>query len=166
LTVSEKRWAKSRFEDYRNHYHMESFSDLQLLEELVFREALQERYKKKIGKLAKPTKKEKSEKEDTKNKPKVVAEVVPKYLLKALDENLDKILIIKEKLGLFEEKKENDFNAFQILDKKFKIWKENRGAKRACNFSFFQMIFFPNIKFLFYNFMSFVCIVFFLSKKS
>lgn len=130
LLTSEKKWALARFENYKASYHIESLSDLQLLEELVFREALQERYKKKIAKLAKPARKRKKTQDD-KDKPKVTTEVVPKYVINALDENLDKILIIKEKLGLFEEKKgEDPFQYIQRLKKKFKKHREeNQGSR-------------------------------------
>lgn len=125
LAGSEKKWAEERFKDYRNRYHIESLSDLQLLEELVFREALQERYKKKVGKLSK-------EKPDTSgDKPKVKTEVIPTHIIRAMDENLERMMMIKEKLGLFEEKKgEDPFKYIQDLKKKFKIWREeNQGSR-------------------------------------
>ena len=51
LENKEKRWAKQRFEDYREANHFERLSDLQLLEELVLKEAWQERYKKQVEQL-------------------------------------------------------------------------------------------------------------------
>ncbi len=118
LTTSEKRLAKKRFEDYKNFYHVEHLSDLQLLEELCFRESLQERTKKVIAKVAKSKTVEKEN-------------LIPTHILNSLNENLERILILKEKLGLFEDKKGNDpFKHIQTLKKKFKIWmSENQGSR-------------------------------------
>jgi DNA-directed RNA polymerase subunit RPC12/RpoP len=118
LTTSERRLAKQRFEEYKAHYHVEHISDLSLLEELCFREALQERTKKAIKKIAKS----KTVKDQN---------LVPKHLLSALDENLERILTLKKELGLFEDKKANDpFKYIQTLKKKFKIWMdENQGSR-------------------------------------
>lgn len=118
LTKSEKKVAKKRFKEYRQQYSIESFSDLQLLENLVFRESLQERMLKKLEKLA--------ENEETNDK-----NVIPRPIMSALDENLEQILTLKEKLGLFENKEQNDaFQAFKTLEKKFEVWlEENQGSR-------------------------------------
>jgi len=128
LTALEKRWAKRRFKDYRTHYHIDSLSDLQLLEELVHREVYQEKYHKKIGKLSKDTKSNKI-KEETKKETK--SEIVPTYIIRSLNENLNQILILKEKLGLFAEKKADDpFQYIQTLIAKHKKWMtENQGSR-------------------------------------
>ena len=118
LTTKEKNWARKRFNEYIKAYHIETLSDLQLLEELVFREALQERTKEKISELEKnKTVKEKN--------------VIPHYLTESLDSNLDQIFKLKEKLGLFEEKKvEEGYTKFVKLQKKFKKWcEENQGSR-------------------------------------
>ena len=118
LNRTEKKWAKKRFEDYKTHYHIDTFSDLQILEELVFRESLHERHKKQIGKIA--------EGEATK-----IKNTVPTHLLEALDENLERIITLKEKLGLFADKNvEDPYEHLQRLFKKFKIWRdENQGSR-------------------------------------
>jgi len=118
LSVPERNLAKKRFDNYRERYHIDNLSDLQLLEELVFAESLQERTKLKIGKLGK-------------NKETNEPEVTPVNLQKLLSDNLEIILILKEKLGLFEIKKDDDaYKKFKILDKKFKKWlKENQGSR-------------------------------------
>jgi len=127
LTTSERRWGKKQFNEYKKKYHIETPSDLQLLEELVFREALQERYKRKIGKLAKDVNKKNKES----GKKEIQTEIVPKFLLNSLNQNLEQILILREKLGLFEEKKGKDpFKYIQILRKKFTKWREeNQGSR-------------------------------------
>ena len=118
LTKGEKNKAKKRCEEYKQRYHIESLSDIQLLEQLVFREILQERTKKQVRKV-------------TKAKKKVEENAISPYLLKVLNENEERILILKEKLGLFEEKKgEDPFKYIQRLKKKFKKWREeNQGSR-------------------------------------
>jgi len=124
LTPSERKWGKKQFNEYRKKYHIETPSDVQVLEELVFREALQERYKTKIGKLAENIKQN--------GKTKVQTEVIPKHLLNALNANLEQILILREKLGLFEEKKGKDpFQYVQMLKRKHKKWLEENQASRT-----------------------------------
>lgn len=118
LTKGEKNQAEKRFEEYKQRYHIESLSDLQLLEQLVFREILQERTKKQVRKV-------------TNAKKKAEENAISPYLLKVLNENEERILILKEKLGLFEEKKgEDPFKYIQRLKKKFKKWREeNQGSR-------------------------------------
>ena len=129
LTTAEKKWGKNRFDEYRERYHMENLSDLQILEELVFRECLQEKYKKKIGKLTKKTRRKKGDKSSDKEP--LTTDTIPKYLISALDENLDKIITIKEKLGLFKEKTGDDpYKYIKQLKEKFKKWREeNQGSR-------------------------------------
>jgi len=120
LTTVEKRWGVKRFKEYQENYHIDSLSDLQLLEELVFREAIQERYKSKIEKLENATKKNEN------------GEIVPKHILYALDENLKNIIEVKTRLGLFNQNQEQNegFKALQTLQKKFEIWmEENQGSR-------------------------------------
>ena len=117
LEKEEYKLAKKLFDDYRKNYSIETFSDLQILEELVYREILQERYKNKVQAIE-------GAKQENKN-------LIPKTILNALNENLDKIITLKERLGLFDTKKENDaFKHIKTLEKKFKIWlKENQGSR-------------------------------------
>lgn len=96
LGVSEKNSAKKRFEDYIVIYpHLNKLSLLQLLEELVFLEAISERYKNKIAKISK-------------NKQVKDSNVVPSGLMKELKENTGQILELKTRLGLFDEKEKLD----------------------------------------------------------
>ena len=104
LTTPEKNWGKKRFAQYRQNYpHLHKMSDLQLLEELVFQEALHERVKEKIGSITKTKKVEESSE-------------VPKFLQESLRDGLDLQFKLKEKLGLFEDKKKLDvFQDFQDM---------------------------------------------------
>lgn len=133
LNKEAKKWAKKRFEEYIEHYHFEKLSNLQLLEELVFREALQEQYKKDIEVV-----------HDSKT---VKANnIIPTKLIGEMDENLEQILKLKEKLGLFEEKKKEDpLKHLKQLKKKFEIWREeNKGTREVvcpfCSELFYLMI--------------------------
>ena len=133
LSVSEKNFAKKAFKKYLSTYPNPSYSDLQLLEELVYRETIHERYKKKIGDL---------NKNDKVNEEKII----PKYLLTFLNDNLAQQIIIKEKLGLFKERTEDEYKAFQILEKKMDIWEENHVEERATTCPFCSMKYYLHIR--------------------
>lgn len=136
LSKEESKRANKLFNEYKANYNIDNFSDLQLLEELVYRETKQDSYKRKLGELNKKL----SEKSTTET-------IVPKAILTSFNDNLGQILILKEKLGLFEEKKEKDeFKAFQVLEKKFGIWKENHIEERKVTCPFCSQIFFLNIR--------------------
>lgn len=116
LSSGEQYRAIFQFKEYKDSYHIESYSDLQLLSELVFREILQERCKTKIG---------------TVDKSKNVKEqkIIPVAVMKALDDNLDRMLTIREKLGLFSDKKVDDpFEHLQTLEKKFEKHREENAG--------------------------------------
>jgi len=119
LEDTEKRNAHKKFDEYCEAYHISSVSDLQLLEELVYRETLGSRIKYTIA--DKKKNQEKEQKEIT----------VAKYMIEALNENLEQILALKEKLGLFENKDgQSGFEYIQQLKEKFKKWMaENNGSR-------------------------------------
>ena len=121
LSSKETRQAKKLFEEYKNQYHIDTLSDLQLLGEVVYRETLQIRYKEQAKKCA----------DDAKESNNKKSHIIPKNIREALDENLEQILILKERLGLFSEKKANDpFEYIQTLKKKFAKWREeNQGSR-------------------------------------
>jgi len=116
----EKRWANNRFKDYRQKYHIDSLSDLQLLSELVFFEALQLRYRKSIEQFSNSI--------TTSDNPKI-----PQSALKALNDNLNQIIVLKKELGLIREDKTGDdpFTYIQTLKKKFAKWRENNQGSRT-----------------------------------
>jgi len=119
LNKDEKKLAKKLFDGYKKNYSIDTLSDLQLLESLVYRETIQIRYKKKIEDLSK-------------SKTVKATDIIPRNVLSSLDDNETHILTLKEKLGLFSDKKEDSdaFKYLEILKKKFKIWlKENQASR-------------------------------------
>jgi len=125
LTVSEKNLAKKRFSDYILVYpHLNKLSLLQLLEELVFLEAISTRYKNKIAKISK-------------NKQVKESGVVPANLMRELGDNTKQILELKEKLGLFESKDKIDaFTDVENLKRKSEIYRKEHplSFKTTCPF--------------------------------
>jgi len=100
LNTKAKNSAKKIFEEYKTTYNITNISDLALLESLVFREVLQNQTKEKIERI-------------TKKSGINGANLIPANVWNELDNNLEQILIIKEKLGLFIEKKStNNFLEF------------------------------------------------------
>jgi DNA-directed RNA polymerase subunit RPC12/RpoP len=120
LTAQEKRVAKKNFNAYKKRYHIEAFSDFTLLEDLVYRETLQRRYKMQAKKIA-----------DLKDKKVKGANVVPSHIMEAMNENEKHMLELKKSLGLFEEKNQKDpYQYIQMLKRKFEKWrKENQGSR-------------------------------------
>ncbi len=116
LSTNEKKWAKKRFKEYQDNYYINRFSDKQLLEELVFFEAIQERYKAKIEELSK------KQVENTEEVKKKRTEVVSKSILNSISENLDQIVSLKEKLGLLDKDDMNEAEAETLKLRKFKKW--------------------------------------------
>lgn len=144
LNRIEKNKGKKEFEQYKQQYHIESLADLALLEELVFREMLQIRYKEKMVSLENPIKK--ADPKGTTDAQK--GQIAPKTLTHALDTNLEQILILRDKLGMYEDKKTNDpFTYISILKKKFELWKKEIGqASRSFPCPFCQKMIILNIR--------------------
>jgi len=117
LTPTESYDATVRVDNYRNKYHIQSFSDMELVQELVFREVIQERYKNEILTKNKKT-------EDPEEKAKLAS-----HNRRAMDDNFDRMLIIREKLGLFQkDNKKDPYEYLRLLEKKFaKHREENAG---------------------------------------
>ena len=95
LTSGEKRSGSHRYSAYKDKYHIDNISDLQLLNELVFFEALQIRYKKQIEKFSNSI--------TTSDAPKI-----PTATLKTLNDNLAQIITLKKELGLISETDKGD----------------------------------------------------------
>ena len=112
LQANELKWAKKRFNEYQDFYHIDTFSNLQLLEELVYEEANLERVKTEIQKILES---------DTVKK----NNLIPSRLLEEKDDCLDKILKLKDKLGMFNtQNKEDFFNYIELLKRKHKLYRQ------------------------------------------
>jgi len=134
LTSTEKKRAKRQFDKYCKNYNYEKLNDLELLESLVFHEMLMGRIKKKIESLSKS----KSVKD---------AEVVPRNLLDRLNEMEDQTLKIRDKLGLFEDRKtESPLKHLNNLKKKFNHWMEKNQASREIVCPFCSKLYFLKIR--------------------
>lgn len=118
LPLKDQKWVKKRFNDYKKNGNFESFSDLKLLEDLVYLEFLSKELKEKIGSLlASETVKENG--------------LLPKTLTEQLDSNLQAQLQVRQKLGLDQEKKSsNIYENMQLLQKKFLAWASENQATR------------------------------------
>ncbi len=130
----EEKIAKKLFAGYLKKYSVEKDLDLNLLKILVYSEIIEGRFQRQINEIQR------------KGNDKEANIAVPVNLIKSRNENLNQIINIKEKLGLFKEKKEDEYKAFQVLGKKFKIWKENHIEERKVTCPFCSEIFFLNIR--------------------
>lgn len=144
LLRAEKFKGKKKFDLYKQQYHIESLADLSLLEDLVFREMLQIRYKQKLEDLEENKEKASPKGLDKKKS----SEIAPKSLTYALDTNLERILTLRDKLGMYEDKKANDpFTYITTLKKKFELWKKEVGqASRSFPCPYCQKMIILNIR--------------------
>lgn len=114
LTETEKIWGEQRFKEYRESYpHLNKRGTLQLLEDLVWREALQEKLKQQICDT------------DVENKRKIAAgeknvkNEISKPVQDSINDGLQQIVDLRTKLGMFEDQKVSDaFKAFQLMREK------------------------------------------------
>jgi len=129
LLGEEIKWGRKRFKDYCAHYPKIGFADYSLLEELVIREAFQERYKKKLEDIQRDINAgTMEEKEKT---------PVPSYYLDLLNENLDQIIKLRSKLGLKDASEvQNYIDYVQVVNKKFAIWEEKHIDERIAPCAF------------------------------
>ena len=135
LLTGEKRWGSTRFKDYLASYpHLTKLGNLQLLEELVWKEVIQERFKKQIGALGL----EKTGKDGT-----VTIESIPKNIQEAADEGLRFITELKTKLGMFEDQKMSDaFKEFMALKAKASEYRKLHPLSFKCTCPFCAKIFY------------------------
>lgn len=130
LNKSEKYFGQKKFDEYVRIYHIVQYSDMQLVDELVYKEILQEQLKIQIqdkkAKFDKANKllEEKDKKEFS----------IPTYVMTAMNNNLEQVLILKEKLGLLNTQTGDDgFKYITQLEEKFKIWcQENQDRTFTC----------------------------------
>jgi len=130
LSRTEFKHGQKKFDEYCSIYHINAYSDLQLLEELIYREITQERFKIEIeDKKASTEKKNKTLKEEDKKEI-----TVPKYIVDAMNTNLEQVLSLKEKLGLLNNHEGDDgFKYITQLEEKFKNWcQENQDRTFSC----------------------------------
>ena len=132
LTTKEKRWGEQRFSEYRQNYpHLHKMSDLLVLEDLVFQEALHERLKENISQRAK---KDQKSKEDS---------AITAGTQELFKESIDLQFKLKEKLGLFEDKKKLDaFRDFEQVKEDFKEYRRRyphlfKTTCPKCSFEYF-----------------------------
>jgi len=135
LTPEEQSRGKKIFAEYRKAYpQLNKPSNLQLLEELVWLECLQERYKKQVGIVTFPS---------TGSDGKVKIEPVPGHLQDSISENLTQIIELKTKLGLFEEQQQLDaYKDLEILRKKAEEYRRQNPLSYKCTCPFCSKIFF------------------------
>ncbi|RLG15787.1 hypothetical protein DRN69_02435 [Candidatus Pacearchaeota archaeon] len=128
LLSEEKKEAKKKYEAYKQFYNIKSYSDIELLATLIYNEVLENRYKKMIKQAANQ-------------------KVLPTpSIVKSLGEIQDRILTIREKLGLLDKTKKNEFKIF--IEKAKLYWKE-RGADQAviCPYCGEMIHLAPNMKY-------------------
>ena len=114
------------FNDYKQKYHIENLSDVELLKQYIYSETLLNRIKGVLDKA--PDKINKDE-------------------LKVFSDLVSQILTLKEKLGLLSEKKESDpLKYINLLKKKFEIWRENNQGSRSIICPYCSKIIFLKIR--------------------
>ncbi len=117
LSRKETYWAKKRFKDYISQYSIEKLGELQLLEELCYRKALQTRDKQRLAQIEKTGETKKG--------------FIPDKILKRMEDNDKMIIDIMDKLGFFEkDEKKSVWERILILGEKFKIWRNENQASR------------------------------------
>ena len=123
LNRTEAKHGKEKFDEYCTVYHITAYSDLQILEELIYRELLQDKMKE--NNAEKKAEEEANSKKDYN---------IPTYLIEGMNDNLEQILILKEKLSLLNNHEGDDgFKYIQQLEEKFKKWcQENQDRSFAC----------------------------------
>jgi hypothetical protein len=107
LTPEELPLGKKMFNEYRNQFeHLQSASNSRLLEELVWKELVQDRFKKQVGEACK-----------LKNKDTGEPIAIPSHLQQSMNDGLEQILKLKEKLGMFAKQEETDsFKNWKLLE--------------------------------------------------
>lgn len=135
LTPEEIKLGAIRHSEYRKNYpQLNKLSNLQLLEELVWLECLQERFKQNVGIVTKPT-----IGPDGKEK----IEQMPKQLQESIANGLEQIVGLKTKLGLFEDQQTTDaFKDFEALKKKAKDYRATHPLSYKCCCPWCTKIFF------------------------
>lgn len=127
LNRTECKHGQQKFDEYCTVYHITAYSDLQLLEELIYREIMQENFKVQIEEKKKKTETENKTLSEKDQKDVVIAT----YMVDAMNQNLEQIFSLKEKLGLINNQEGDDgFKYLQQLEEKFRLWEKENQASR------------------------------------
>lgn len=118
VSSDEKQKANELLEKYLHDYTIESVSDINTLKQLIFLEILDMRLRKGLNDFY------------------TQSEATPKEMLQNLHQNNDKIILLKEKLGITRDKKDKEItDGYAFLRKlmeKHKIWlSENQGSRHV-----------------------------------
>lgn len=114
-SVTERKIAKDLLQKYLNDYAIETISERNTLQEIIYLEVLQIRLQEKLNDFYE---------KDSKALPLNVIEIVHK--------NSDAIIRLKTTLGLNKSKdKKNAYDVLEHLQRRFKIWLEQNQASRT-----------------------------------
>ena len=113
----ERKEAKQLLGKYLREYSIESIADKNTLSQLIFLELFNKRLQKQLNDL-----------QEQKEIPSI-------KLIESLHRNLEKIVLLKNTLGITKEKdysqKSDTYKSLELLKKKFKIWRnENQGSRQ------------------------------------
>jgi len=111
FTGDEKKIAQSLLEKYLRDYKIETIADVNTLKEVIFYEVIQDRLQNKLNSFS-------------------GNQSVPIQLLSSMHGNSDKILSLKERLGLTKERAKG-YDALKHLQKRFRAWMEENQASRT-----------------------------------
>jgi hypothetical protein len=103
LNSGEKQKAVELFENYLNNYEFANYNEITLLSDLIYEEILLRRIQDEINKIG----------EDKNTK------IIPEKAIVSCHEVQDRILQLKERLGISKAKDKDDLTALEILEKRF-----------------------------------------------
>ena len=102
LSEDEIKWGGNRFQDYLDNYpHLDNYSSIQDLNELVYSECMHERFKLKVARILESAKENETP-------------ALSPNLQKQIQESMADIFKQKERLGL--EEKKDDHNPYQAYE--------------------------------------------------
>ena len=136
LNPEEIKYGQARHAEYKRTYpQLNKLSNLQLLEELVWLECLQERFKNQVGVVTAPRPDPKTGE--------IKMESVPKHLQESISNNLAQMMDLKTKLGLFEDQQSLDaFKDLEDLKKKAAEYRQQHPLSFKCTCPYCAKIFF------------------------
>lgn len=111
----EQKAAKVLLAKYLQDYELETISDKNILKQLIYLEVFQSRLQISAEEFQKSNKS------------------IPLNILDSIHKNVDKIILLKEKLGLTKNSKTTQsdaYKALEIIEHKAKLWRENNQATR------------------------------------